>query len=101
MVVLPRITAPASRIRAAGGASLITHPRIWQSASDCRRQATPADPALPVRQVAPLGGRSAATGGPTHSLPTYRCHVIGKNRRAAPQPFQLLVAHGELRQLEQ
>src|SRR5258706_16098521 len=26
-------------------------------------QATPADPAPPVRQVAPLGGRSEATGG--------------------------------------
>jgi predicted small integral membrane protein len=34
-----------------------------RGAADGVHQATPAEPALPVRQAAPLGGRSEATGG--------------------------------------
>src|SRR4051812_518951 len=35
-------------------------------------QATPEDPAPPVRRVAPLGGRSEATGGPCLHLAAAR-----------------------------
>src|SRR5438046_596462 len=35
----------------------------WSEVQRTTAQATPKDPASPVRWVAPLGGRSAATGG--------------------------------------
>src|SRR5258706_4855306 len=44
-------------------------------------QATPADPAVPVRWVAPLGRRSEATGGPSYEFDD---HLIDRQTFTLP-----------------
>src|SRR5439155_5152898 len=54
------------------------HPQASKQASEATLpQATPEGPALPARRVAPLGGRSAATGGLNNR------QVLGAGRQVA------------------
>src|SRR6267378_3224606 len=61
-----------------------TNPRRPANAASAN-QATPAGPALPARRVAPLGGRSEATGGATFVAGAV--HFLTKLFFAAPASF--------------
>src|SRR5882762_8501312 len=74
----------APGLRMQGRSPDATTPRRPANAASAN-QATPAGPALPARRVAPLGGRSEATGGPYFIASAV--HFLTKLFFAAPASF--------------